>query len=172
MCKQRWMVWSLNHCILVWFVAQSDPSFQPTVKIWINNCGGNVMPMVPYAHPLHMKWFQHITCDPHWCASSFGWVWSLNHCTMVWFVAQQCDPSFQPTVKIWINNCGGNGMPMVPYTHPLHMKWFKHIICDPHWFASSFGWVWTLNHCIIAWFVAQQCDPSFQPTDMDQHGQW
>ena len=34
----------------------------------------------PYAHPLHMKWFIHLTCAPHWCASSFGWVWSLNHC--------------------------------------------------------------------------------------------
>jgi hypothetical protein len=42
---------------------------------------------------------------------------------MVWFVAQQCDPSFQPTVKIWINNSGGKGLPMVPYAHPLHMKW-------------------------------------------------
>jgi len=58
----------------------------------------------------------------------------LNHCIMVWFVAQQCDPnpSFQPTVKIWINKGGGNGLLVVPYAHPLHMKWFKHLICAPH----------------------------------------
>jgi hypothetical protein len=42
---------------------------------------------------------------------------------MVWFVAQQCDPSFQPTtVKIWVNKGDGNGLLMVPYAHPLHMK--------------------------------------------------
>ena len=41
--------------------------------------------------------------------------------------------SFQPmTVKICVNKGGGNGLPMVPYAHPLHMKWFKHLICAPH----------------------------------------
>ncbi len=45
---------------------------------------------IPYAHPLHMKWFKHlICCAPHWCASSFGWVWSLNRCILVWFVFPQ-----------------------------------------------------------------------------------
>jgi hypothetical protein len=38
---------------------------------------------------------------------------------MVWFVAQHFAPSFQPTVKIWINEGGGNGLLMVPYDHPL-----------------------------------------------------
>ncbi len=47
---------------------------------------------------------------------------SLNHCIMVWFVFQQCDPSFQPTVKIWDNKGHGNGLPMVPYANPLHMN--------------------------------------------------
>ncbi len=56
----------------------------------------------------------------------------LHMMVMVWFVAQQCDPSFQLTVKIWVNKGDGNGLPVVPYAHPLHMKWFIHLICAPH----------------------------------------
>ena len=57
----------------------------------------------------------------------------LRMMAMVWFVAQQCDPSLQPnTVKIWVNKGDGNGLPMVPYARPLHTKWFKHLICAPH----------------------------------------
>jgi len=51
---------------------------------------------------------------------------------MVWCVAQQCDPSFQPTVKIWVNKGDGNELPMVPYAHPLHMKWFIHLLYVLH----------------------------------------
>ncbi len=172
-CKQLWMGMEskpLHNCMFC------SPALWPKLSVDCQNLDQQLrwykMLMVLYAHPLHMKWFQHIIWDPHWCTSSDGWVWSLNNCLMVWFVAQHCDPSFQPTVKIWINKGGGNGMPMVPYTHPLHMKRFQHLICAPHWCASSFGWVWSLNHCTIVWFVAQHCDPSFQPTAMDQHGQW
>ncbi len=25
-----------------------------------------------------------------------------------------------------------NGLPMVPYAHPLHLNWFIHLICAPH----------------------------------------
>ena len=144
---------------MVWFVAQQcDPGgCKPTFKIWVNIGDGNSLPMVPYAHPLHMNWFiLHLECAPHWCACSFGWVWSLNHCIMEWFVAQQCDQNFQTTVNIWVNMGDGNGLPMVPYAPPLHMNWFIHLICATHWCASSFGWVWSLNHCIMVWFVAQQ----------------
>jgi len=38
---------------------------------------------------------------------------------MVWIAAQECDPSFQLTVKNWDNMGGGKGLPMVPYAHPL-----------------------------------------------------
>ena len=58
---------------------------------------------------------------------------SLNHCIIVWFVAQQCDPrECKPIFKIWVNMRNGNGLLMVPYAHPLHMKWFIYLIYAPH----------------------------------------
>ncbi len=93
MCKQLWMGMEPqplhNGMVCIPAVTQTLAFSWLPKQIWDNKGNGNGLPMVPYAHPLHMKWFIHIICAPHWCACSFGWLWSLKHCIMVWFVAQQ-----------------------------------------------------------------------------------
>ncbi len=114
---------------MVWFVTQQcDPSFQLTVKIWINKGSDNGLSMVPYAVEVAETPYM---CSPLMCKHLWmGMEPQPLHNGMV--CRQQCDPSFQPNVKFWINKGGGNGLLMIPYARPLHMKGFKPLICPPH----------------------------------------
>jgi hypothetical protein len=48
--------------------------------------------------------------------------WVIASATMIaLFVAQLCH-RFELSFQIWANTCGGTGMMMAPYAHPLHMK--------------------------------------------------
>ena len=38
-------------------------------------------------------------------------------------------PGWRMTIAV-SHKGGGNGLPMVPYAHPLHMKWFIHLMCS------------------------------------------
>ena len=39
--------------------------FSPDVKIEVNQGDQNALMMVQYGHPLHMKWFKHLTYAQH-----------------------------------------------------------------------------------------------------------
>ena len=56
MCKQLWMGMEPQPLHNGMVCSPAVTSFQPTtVKIWVNKGDGNRLPMVQYAHPLHMK---------------------------------------------------------------------------------------------------------------------
>ncbi len=67
MCKQLWMGMEPQplHNGMVCSPAVTQAFFSQEVKIWINKGNGNGLPMVPYAHPLHTKWFKQFICAPH-----------------------------------------------------------------------------------------------------------
>ena len=79
---------------------------------WFHICSSTAYEVVPTPYVWSI-----LMCKQLWMG-----VWSLNHCIMVCFVAQQCDPSFQPTVNIWINEISGNGLPKVPNVKTLLNK--------------------------------------------------
>jgi len=102
--------------------------------------------MVPYAHPLHMNWFIHLICAPHWLHIDVQAALDGNGAstTSEWYgLYPSSYPSFQPTVKIWDNKGNGNGLPMVPYAHPLYIKWFIYffmcstLMCKQLWMGME-----------------------------------
>jgi hypothetical protein len=84
MCKQLWMGMEPQplHNGMVCSPAVTQ-AFSQLSK------SGSTRAMVKGCQWFHMPNHCNLICAPHWCAGSFGWVWSLNHCIMVWFVAQQ-----------------------------------------------------------------------------------
>ena len=60
------------------------------------------------------------------------------------------------TSQSLVNESGRNVVRTHPYSHPLHMKVVKHLVCVWHWCEISFDWVYSLNHCTSPSFVAQK----------------
>jgi hypothetical protein len=89
----RMDVWSILHgpqasIIAYWdeVLPSCDPGFQQNSQIGVNTYGYKGKMTDSYAHPLHMIVVKHFTCVSYGCLIHSGLVFSLNHCTMAWFV--------------------------------------------------------------------------------------
>ena len=129
MCKQLWMGMKPQP-LHNGMVCSPSVTQTPTVKIWENKGDGNgftddsICPSTAYEVVQTSYMCYTLMCKQLWMAKEP----QPLHNGMV------CSPSVTqtPTVKIWVNKGDGNGLPMVPYAHPLHTKWFIQLICAPH----------------------------------------
>jgi len=178
MCKQLWMGMELQPLYngMVCSPAVTQQAFCRLSK------SGSTRAMVTgcrwFHMPIHCIWSGSYiyVCAPHWCASSFGWVWSLIHFIILWFVAQQV-PKLSADGKNlgqqgpWSRVADGSICPSTAYEVA-----YSPFLCStlaPHWCASSFGWVWSLIHFIMVWFVAQQLPKlSADCQNLSQQGPW
>ena len=89
---------------------------------------------------------KHLLCVSHWSGGLLGWVYSLNHFTMLWFA-----PLEVPRILDNFQKLGQWQQQYVnmihPYAHPQHMKAVKHLICVWHWSESPLGWVYPQPLC-------------------------
>ena len=87
-----------------------------------------------------------------WSGGLLGWVYSLNHFTMLWFA-----PLGVPRILDNFQKLGQWQQQYVnmihPYAHPQHMKAVKHLICVWHWCGGPLGWVYILSLCVTHWFA-------------------
>ena len=137
----------------------SDPGFWlTTFQILTDKCGGNGMMMHPYPHPPSTAYED--------CQSPFicrEWMWEPIHVGLepqplhkdfIW--RQAVTSGFELTSQILTDRCGGNGMMMHPYPHPLHMKIVNHLSYVWSGCGNQSMWVWSLNHCTRTSFGAKQ----------------
>jgi len=79
-------------------------------------------------------------------------------------------PDFSVTSQRLVNESGRNVVRTHPYSHPLHMKFVKHLACVWHWCGISLDWVYSLNHRTSPSFLDQEL-PRFLG-DFPKIGQW
>ena len=89
---------------------------------------------------------KHLLCVSHWSGGLLGWVYSLNHFTMLWFA-----PLEVPRILDNFQKLGQWQQQYVnmihSYAHPQHMKAVKHLIYVWHWSESPLGWVYPQPLC-------------------------
>ena len=90
-----------------------------------------------------------------WSGGLLGWVYSLNHFTMLWFA-----PLEVPRILDNFQKLGQWQQQYVnmihPYAHPQHMKDVKHLSCVGRGCVNQSMWVWSLNQCTRASFSTKQ----------------
>jgi hypothetical protein len=77
------------------------------------------------AHLQHMNVVNDFVYILSGCGKHSMLVWGFNQCTMVssWYhFSFRCDLDFQPFLKIYSKECGGNSMMMDTPAHLQHMN--------------------------------------------------
>ena len=144
-------VYSLNHRTLLSFV---PGAYCVTSKNLIKESDRKVVTTHPYAHPHNMKAVKDLVCVWHWCGNNLDWVYSLNHCSSLSFIAQSYQ-AFCVTSNSLGKESSCNAVRTNPYAHPHHMKMKAVInpVCVWHWCGINLDWIYSLNHGTLLLFV-------------------
>ena len=117
-------------------------------KFCTNKFGGNGIMVDPSAHPQHMNGLKDFVYVWSGCGNYSMWVWGINHCTLISFVALHCDPGNLPIPKIRDKKYGGK----------IWWKWKWHdggsiYSSTANEWSQTHVWIWGLTQCTMASFV-------------------
>ena len=104
-------------------------------------------------HPLHIHsicrlWNTHMCLTLKW--EPLGLVYSLDHCTPLWFAPQEVHTWCRVTFRSKATDKSSNVVRIQPYTHPQNnMKVVKQPLCVAHWIGGLLGWVFRINRSTL-----------------------
>ena len=148
--ETTWMgLWPQPPCQAVVCPSGGTQKNRQLTKAWPTRASCKVV----RTHPLHIHsicrlWNTHMCLTLKW--EPLGLVYSLDHCTPLWFAPQKVHKWCRVTFKSKATDKSSNVVRIQPYTHPQNnMKVVKQPLCVAHWIGGLLGWVFRINHSTL-----------------------